>query len=39
VPADEILATLQPVLGLPVDLVPPTHGKLTDRAGLERSLA
>jgi hypothetical protein len=39
VPADEILATLQPLLGLPVELVLPTHGQPTDRAGLERALA
>jgi glyoxylase-like metal-dependent hydrolase (beta-lactamase superfamily II) len=36
---DEILAGLQPLLGLPVELVLPTHGSPTDRAALERALS
>lgn len=36
---DEILATLRPLLELPVELVLPTHGAPTDRAALERALA
>jgi hypothetical protein len=39
VPAEEILATLQHLRTLPVELVLPTHGKPTDRAALERALA
>jgi glyoxylase-like metal-dependent hydrolase (beta-lactamase superfamily II) len=39
VPPDEILASLQPLLELPVELVLPTHGAPTDRAALERALA
>ena len=39
VPAEQILETLQPLLGLPVELVLPTHGPPTDRAGLERALS
>jgi glyoxylase-like metal-dependent hydrolase (beta-lactamase superfamily II) len=38
VPAEEILASLQPLLELPVELVLPTHGPPTDRAALERAL-
>ena len=38
VPPDEILASLQPLLALPVELVLPTHGEPTDRAALERAL-
>lgn len=39
VPAEQILETLQPLLELPVELVLPTHGRPTDRAGLERALS
>ena len=39
VQADEILATLRPLLDLPVELVLPTHGPPADRAALERALA
>jgi glyoxylase-like metal-dependent hydrolase (beta-lactamase superfamily II) len=39
VPPEQILETLRPLLGLPVELVLPTHGLPTDRAGLERALA
>ena len=39
VPPDEIFASLQPLLELPVELVLPTHGAPTDRAALERALA
>jgi glyoxylase-like metal-dependent hydrolase (beta-lactamase superfamily II) len=39
VPPEQILETLRPLLGLPVELVLPTHGAPTDRAGLERALA
>jgi glyoxylase-like metal-dependent hydrolase (beta-lactamase superfamily II) len=39
VPPDQILETLRPLLELPVELVLPTHGAPTDRAGLERALA
>jgi glyoxylase-like metal-dependent hydrolase (beta-lactamase superfamily II) len=39
VPPDELLASLQPLLELPVELVLPTHGSPTDRAALERALA
>lgn len=38
VPADEILASLQPLRELPIELVLPTHGDPTDRATLERAL-
>jgi glyoxylase-like metal-dependent hydrolase (beta-lactamase superfamily II) len=34
----EILDSLQVLLGLPVELVLPTHGEPTDRAALERAL-
>ena len=34
-----ILASLQPLLELPVEPVLPTHGEPTDRAALERALA
>ena len=34
VPAEEIFATLEALRDLPVELVLPTHGKPTDRAGL-----
>jgi glyoxylase-like metal-dependent hydrolase (beta-lactamase superfamily II) len=36
---EEILASLRPLLELPVDLVLPTHGPPTDRAALERALS
>jgi glyoxylase-like metal-dependent hydrolase (beta-lactamase superfamily II) len=39
VPPEQILETLQPLLALPVELVLPTHGPPTDRAGLERALS
>jgi glyoxylase-like metal-dependent hydrolase (beta-lactamase superfamily II) len=39
VPAGEILAMLQHLRDLPVELVLPTHGKPADRAALERALA
>jgi glyoxylase-like metal-dependent hydrolase (beta-lactamase superfamily II) len=39
VPAEQILEGLQPLLGLPVELVLPTHGAPTDRAALERALS
>ena len=39
VPPEQILASLQPLLELPVELVLPTHGPPTDRAALERALA
>jgi glyoxylase-like metal-dependent hydrolase (beta-lactamase superfamily II) len=39
VPAAEILASLQPLLELPVLHVLPTHGPPTDRTALERVLA
>ena len=39
VPPEQILETLQPLLGLPVEFVLPTHGAPTDRAALERALA
>ena len=39
VPPEQILETLRPLLELPVELVLPTHGPPTDRAGLERALA
>jgi glyoxylase-like metal-dependent hydrolase (beta-lactamase superfamily II) len=39
VPREEILASLRPLLELPVELVLPTHGEPGDRAGLERALA
>jgi glyoxylase-like metal-dependent hydrolase (beta-lactamase superfamily II) len=39
VPAAEILASLQPLLDLPVEVVLPTHGAPADRAALERALA
>jgi glyoxylase-like metal-dependent hydrolase (beta-lactamase superfamily II) len=35
---EEILAALQPLRDLPVELVLPTHGPPTDRAALERAL-
>ncbi len=38
VPPDEILASLQPLLDLPVEVVLPTHGAPTDRAALENAL-
>jgi glyoxylase-like metal-dependent hydrolase (beta-lactamase superfamily II) len=38
VPADEILASLRPLLDLPVQLVLPTHGPPADRAALEWAL-
>lgn len=37
--ADEILAALQTLLRLPVEVVLPTHGPPTDRAGLERAIS
>ena len=39
VPAEEILASLQPLLALPVELVLPTRGAPTDRAALVRALS
>jgi glyoxylase-like metal-dependent hydrolase (beta-lactamase superfamily II) len=36
---EEILATLRPLLELPVEVVLPTHGEPTDRAALERALS
>jgi len=39
VPREEVLASLRPLLELPVELVLPTHGEPGDRAGLERALA
>ena len=39
VPVDELLASLHPLLELPVEVVLPTHGAPTDRAALERALA
>jgi glyoxylase-like metal-dependent hydrolase (beta-lactamase superfamily II) len=39
VPAEQILETLQPLRGLPVELVLPTHGGPADRAALEHALA
>jgi hypothetical protein len=35
---EQMLATLRPLLELPVELVLPTHGAPTDRAALERAL-
>ncbi len=37
--AAEILASLQTLLALPVEVVLPTHGPPTDRAGLERAIS
>jgi glyoxylase-like metal-dependent hydrolase (beta-lactamase superfamily II) len=39
VPPDQILASLRPLLELPVELVLPTHGPPTDRTALERALS
>jgi glyoxylase-like metal-dependent hydrolase (beta-lactamase superfamily II) len=39
VPTEQILESLRALLDLPVELVLPTHGPPTDRAGLERALA
>jgi glyoxylase-like metal-dependent hydrolase (beta-lactamase superfamily II) len=39
VPPAQIIASLQPLLELPVELVLPTHGSPTDRAALERALS
>jgi glyoxylase-like metal-dependent hydrolase (beta-lactamase superfamily II) len=39
VPPEQILAGLQPLLGLPVELVLATHGGPFDRAAFERALA
>ena len=39
VPPEQILEALRPLLELPVELVLPTHGAPTDRAGLERALS
>ena len=39
VPVDELFASLQPLLELPVEVVLPTHGAPTDRAALERALS
>jgi len=39
VPPDEILESLRQLLELPIELVLPTHGAPTDRAGLERALS
>jgi glyoxylase-like metal-dependent hydrolase (beta-lactamase superfamily II) len=38
VPAEEILESLRPLLGLPLERVLPTHGAPADRAALERAL-
>ena len=38
VPPETILARLQPLLDLPVEIVLPTHGAPADRAALERAL-
>jgi glyoxylase-like metal-dependent hydrolase (beta-lactamase superfamily II) len=38
-PPEQILASLQPLLELPVELVLPTHGAPADRAALERALS
>ena len=38
-PAERILAGLQALLELPVELILPTHGAPADRAALERALA
>jgi glyoxylase-like metal-dependent hydrolase (beta-lactamase superfamily II) len=38
IPPEEILAALQPLRELPVELVLPTHGAPADRASLERAL-
>jgi len=39
IPPEQILDGLRSLLELPVELVLPTHGKPTDRAGLERALS
>lgn len=39
VPVVDLLAGLQPLLDLPVDIVLPTHGVPADRAALERALS
>lgn len=39
VPPAQLLAALQPLLELPVELVLPTHGRPADRAALELALA
>lgn len=39
VPLERIVARLQPLLALPVDVVLPTHGAPAERAALERALA
>jgi glyoxylase-like metal-dependent hydrolase (beta-lactamase superfamily II) len=36
---DQVLAALQPLLALPVEVVLPTHGEPTDRDALERALS
>jgi glyoxylase-like metal-dependent hydrolase (beta-lactamase superfamily II) len=36
---EQVVATLSPLLELPVELVLPTHGAPTDRAALERALS
>jgi glyoxylase-like metal-dependent hydrolase (beta-lactamase superfamily II) len=36
---EQMVEKLRPLLELPVELVLPTHGKPTDRAGLERALS
>jgi glyoxylase-like metal-dependent hydrolase (beta-lactamase superfamily II) len=38
-PPEQIVEALRPLLELPVELVLPTHGAPTDRAGLERALS
>jgi glyoxylase-like metal-dependent hydrolase (beta-lactamase superfamily II) len=39
VAAEQILENMQPLLALPVEIVPLTHGSPDDRAALERALA
>jgi glyoxylase-like metal-dependent hydrolase (beta-lactamase superfamily II) len=39
VPRDQLVAPLQPLLELPVDVVLPAHGAPADRAALERALS
>jgi glyoxylase-like metal-dependent hydrolase (beta-lactamase superfamily II) len=38
VPRQEVIASLRPLLALPVELLLPTHGEPGDRAGLGRAL-
>jgi len=39
VSAEQVIGTLRPLLDLPVELVLPTHGSLTEGAALERTLS